>query len=125
MPSRQTLQRYGQRWGIKTRLRDIKDDKFGMGEVHIKNPARRNWQFLFSTLAIVLPTLLGKAGDSAGLERAIKVNTSKTWTCSIFRQGSFTTSCDPNERGLRQRVDGKLTHYLKQHRLYTRTFGII
>lgn len=34
-----------------------------------------------------LPTLLGKAGDSAGLERTIKVNTIKTRTYSFFRQG--------------------------------------
>jgi hypothetical protein len=39
----------------------------GMGEVHISNPVRRDRLFLFSALAIVLLTLLGKAGDSVGL----------------------------------------------------------
>jgi len=83
------LQLYGQRWGIETSFRDIKDYKFGMGmgEVRISNTARRDRLFLFSALAIVLLTLLGKAGDSAGLERTIKVNTSKTRTYSFFRQG--------------------------------------
>ncbi len=74
------LQLYGQRWGIETSFRDIKDYKFGMGmgDVHISNPVRRDRLFLFSALAIVLLTLLGKAGDSVGLERTIKVNTSKS-----------------------------------------------
>ena len=64
------LQLYGQRWGIETSFRDIKDYKFGMGmgDVHISNPVRRDRLFLFSALAIVLLTLLGKAGDSVGLE---------------------------------------------------------
>lgn len=42
--------------------------------------------FLFSALAIVLLTMLGKAGDSAGLERTIRVNTIKSRTYSFFRQ---------------------------------------
>ncbi|WP_244077759.1 hypothetical protein, partial [Aeromonas caviae] len=37
-------QLYGQRWGIETSFRDIKDYKFGMGmgDVHISNPVRRD-----------------------------------------------------------------------------------
>ena len=81
------LQLYGQRWRIETSFRDIKDYKFGMGEVHISNPARRDRLFLFSALAIVLLTLLGKADDSVGLERTTKVNTSKARIYSFFRQG--------------------------------------
>ena len=44
-------------------------------EVHISNPVQRDRLLLFSALAIVLMTQLGKAGDSVGLERTIKVNT--------------------------------------------------
>ena len=47
-------------------------------EVHISNPVQRDRLLLFSALAIVLMTQLGKAGDSVGLERTIKVNTSKS-----------------------------------------------
>jgi hypothetical protein len=54
----------------------------GMGDIHVSSPQRRDRLFLFSALAIVLLTLLGKAGDAAGLER-----TSKTRTYSFFRQG--------------------------------------
>lgn len=122
------LQLYGQRWGIETSFRDIKDYKFGMGmgEVHIKNPARRDRLFLFSALAIVLLTLLGKAGDSAGLERTIKVNTSKTRTYSFFRQGVIYYQLLPKMKEANARLlMEKFTYYMKQHRLYTRTFGII
>ena len=122
------LQLYGQRWGIETSFRDIKDYKFGMGmgQVHIRHPARRDRLFLFSALAIVLLTLLGKAGDSAGLERTIKVNTSKSRTYSFFRQGVIYYQLLPKmkEENARLLME-KFIYYLKQHHLYTRTLGII
>ena len=122
------LQLYGQRWGIETSFRDIKDYKFGMGmgEVHISNPVRRDRLFLFSALAIVLLTLLGKAGDSVGLERTIKVNTSKSRTYSFFRQGVIYYQLLPKmkEANAVLLLD-KFIYYLKQHRLYSRTLGII
>jgi hypothetical protein len=122
------LQLYGQRWGIETSFRDIKDYKFGMGmgQVRIKSPMRRDRLFLFSALAIVLLTLLGKAGDSAGLERTIKVNTSKSRTYSFFRQGVIYYQLLPKMKEANAiLLMEKFTYYLKQHRLYTRTFGII
>jgi len=122
------LQLYGQRWGIEASFRDIKDYKFGMGmgQVRIKNPMRRDRLFLFSALAIVLLTLLGKAGDSAGLERTIKVNTSKSRTYSFFRQGVIYYQLLPKMKEANAiLLMEKFTYYLKQHRLYTRTLGII
>ncbi len=122
------LQLYGQRWGIETTFRDIKDYKFGMGmgQVRIKNPARRDRLFLFSALAIVLLTLLGKAGDSAGLERTIKVNTSKSRTYSFFRQGVIYYQLLPKmKETYATLLMEKFTYYLRQHRLYTRALGII
>lgn len=122
------LAMYGKRWGIETSFRDIKDDRFGMGlgQVRIKSPARRDRIFLFSALAIVLLTLLGKAGDSAGLERTIKVNTSKSRTYSFFRQGCIYYALLPGmkEEHARLLMD-KFVYYLRQHRLYTSTLGII
>ena len=122
------LSLYGQRWGIESSFRDIKDYKFGMGmgQVRIKNPARRDRLFLFSALAIVLLTLLGKAGDSAGLERTIKVNTSKSRTYSFFRQGVIYYQLLPKmKEAYATLLMERFTYYLRQHRLYTRTLGII
>ena len=122
------LQLYGQRWGIETSFRDIKDYKFGMGmgQVRISSPVRRDRLFLFSALAIVLLTLLGKAGDSVGLERTIKVNTSKTRTYSFFRQGVIYYQLLPKMKEANAiLLMEKFVYYLKQHRLYTRTLGII
>ena len=119
---------YGQRWGIECSFRDIKDYKFGMGmnEVRLSSIQRRDRLFLFSALAIVLLTLLGKAGDSIGMEKDIKANTSKTRTYSFFRQGVIyysllATMRDSDARPLMERF----AYYLKQHRLFTRTLGII
>lgn len=119
------LQLYGQRWGFETSFRDIKDYKFGMGmvEVRISNPARRNRLFLFSALAIVLLTLLDKAGDSAVLERTIKVNTR---AYSFFQQGVIYYQLLPKMKAAyASLLMEKFTYYLKPHRLYTRTLGII
>lgn len=119
---------YSQRWGIETSFRDIKDYKFGMGmgQVRISNPARRDRLFLVQCTGIVLLTLLGKAGDSVGLERTIKVNTSKTQTYSFFRQGVIYYQLLPKMKEANASLlMGKFTYYLRQHRLYTRTLGTI
>ncbi len=72
-----------------------------------------------------LPTLLGKAGDNTGLERTIKVNTSKTRTYSFFRQGVIYYQLLPRMKESYARLlMEKCTYYLKQHRLYTRTLGV-
>ena len=77
-------------------------------------------------LLIVLLTLLGKAGDSVGLERTIKVNTSKSRTYSFFRQGVIYYQLLPKMKEANAvLLMDKFIYYLKQHRLYTRTLGII
>lgn len=98
----------------------------GMREVHISNPARRDRLFLFSALAIVLLTLLGKAGDSAGLERTIKVNTSEARTYSFLRQGVIYYQLLPKMKEANAVLLMEMFVYLlKQLCLYTRTLGII
>jgi hypothetical protein len=73
-----------------------------------------------------LLTLLGKAGDSVGLERTIKVNTSKSRTYSFFRQGVIYYQLLPKMKEANAvLLMDKFIYYLKQHRLYTRTLGII
>lgn len=82
---------YGKRWKIESYFRDIKDQRFGMGlqETHIRNPDRRDRLFFISSICIVLLTLLGGAGESIGFDRKLKVNTVKTRTHSLLRQGIF------------------------------------
>lgn len=122
------LKLYGKRWGIECSFRDIKDYKFGMGmsDTHIKSTTRRDRLFLFSALAIVLLTLLGKAGDAAGLEKTIKANTSKTRTYSFFRQGCIYYQLLPKMKEDNAiKLMEKFSYYLSQHQLYKRIFGII
>lgn len=89
LKAQKILDLYSNRWGIECSFRDIKDYKFGMGmsHMHTRSTKRRDVLFLLSALAIVLLTLLGKAGDQAGLEKHIKANTVKKRTYSFWRQG--------------------------------------
>ncbi|OIN12751.1 IS4 family transposase [Oceanisphaera psychrotolerans] len=122
------LKLYGKRWGIESSFRDIKDYKFGMGmaDTHVSSTKRRDRLFLFSALAIVLLTLLGKAGDAAGLEKTIKANTSKTRTYSFFRQGGIYYQMLPKMKEENAiKLLEKFSYYLSQHKLYKRIFGII
>ncbi|WP_319784410.1 IS4 family transposase [Oceanisphaera sp. IT1-181] len=122
------LKLYGKRWGIECSFRDIKDYKFGMGmsDTHIKSTTRRDRLFLFSALAIVLLTLLGKAGDAAGLEKTIKANTGKTRTYSFFRQGCIYYQMLPKMKEDNAiKLMKKFSYYLSQHRLYKRIFEVI
>jgi hypothetical protein len=82
---------YSKRWRIEPYFRDIKDQRFGMGlaSTHISTPERRDRLFFISTIAIAILTLLGAAGESIGFDRKLKVNTVKTRTHSLRRQGIF------------------------------------
>ena len=82
---------YGKRWRIEPYFRDIKDLRFGMGleATHISMSDRRDRLFFISAIALALLTLLGAAGESIGLDRKLKVNTVKTRTHSLLRQGIF------------------------------------
>jgi hypothetical protein len=68
---------------------DTKDLRFGMGlgATRIGEPTRRDRLLLINAFAMVLLTLLGAAGESLGMDRLLKSNTSKTRTHSLFRQG--------------------------------------
>ena len=50
-------------------------------------PTRCDRLLLVSAFAAALLTLLGAAGESRGMDRLLKSNTSKTRTHSLFRQG--------------------------------------
>ncbi len=80
---------YGRRFTIEENFRDEKDWRFGLGAVYvnIKRTDRRDKLCFVIALAVVLLTLLGHAGEQLGLDRALRANTVKTRTHSLFRQG--------------------------------------
>jgi len=80
---------YAKRWTIEPNFRDIKDLRFGLGlgVTRIGEPTRRDRLLLINAFAMVLLTMLGAAGESLGMDRLLKSNTSKTRTHSLFRQG--------------------------------------
>jgi hypothetical protein len=100
---------YAKRWTIEPNFRDTKDLRFGMGmsALRIADPQRRDRLFLLNAFAIVLLTLLGAAAESLGLDRLLKVNTSKRRTHSLFRQGCLLYDLIPNmpEARLRPLID--------------------
>jgi len=74
---------------LEPQFRDTKDLRFGMGlsATRIGEPTRRDRLLLVSAFATALLTLLGAVGESLGMDRLLKSNTSKTRTHSLFRQG--------------------------------------
>jgi hypothetical protein len=87
----QVVNDYAKRWTVEPTLRDIKDLAFGMGlsATRIGEPSRRDRLLLVNAFAIILLTLLGAAGESLGMDRHLKSNTSKKRTHSLFRQGGM------------------------------------
>ena len=94
------------RWTIEPAFRDTKDLRFGMGKAgkgsaggsrwkasgglsatRIGEPTKRDRLLLVSAFGMALLTLLGSVGESLGMDRLLKSNTSKTRTHSLFRQG--------------------------------------
>jgi hypothetical protein len=57
---------------------------------------RRDRLLLISAFATALLTLLGAVGESLGMDRLLKSNTSKTRTHSLFRQGCMLYELIPN-----------------------------
>ena len=79
-------------------LRDAKDLRFGMGlsASRVGEPTKRDRLLLVSAFAMALLTLLGAVGESLGMDRLLKSNTSKTRTHSLFRQGCMLYELMPN-----------------------------
>lgn len=119
---------YGRRWGIECSFRDIKDYKFGMGmaHMHTRSPERRDRLFLLSALCIAFLTLLGKAGDSTGLERTIKANTVKTRSYSFWRQGCIYYALLPGMRESQlMPLMEKFAELLNEHTFCQRILGVL
>ena len=92
------INHYARRWTIEPQFRDTKDLRFGMGlsATRIGEPMRRDRLLLISAFAIALLTLLGAVGESLGMDRLLKSNTSKMRTHSLFRQGCMLYELIPN-----------------------------
>ena len=92
------INHYAKRWTIKPHFRDTKDLRFGMGlsATRVGEPMRRDRLLLISALATALLTLLGAVGESLGMDRLLKSNTSKTRTHSLFQQGCRLYELIPN-----------------------------
>ena len=89
---------YSKRWTIEPQFRDTKDLQFGMGlsSTRIGEPMRRDRLLLISAFATALLTLLGAVGESLGMDRLLKSNTSTKRTHSLFRQGCMLYDLIPN-----------------------------
>ncbi|WP_191086069.1 IS4 family transposase [Roseococcus microcysteis] len=89
---------YARRWTIEPQFRDTKDLRFGMGlsATRVGEPMRRDRLLLVSAFAMALLTLLGTVGESLGMDRQLKSNTSKTRSHSLFRQGCMLYELIPN-----------------------------
>ncbi len=89
---------YAKRWTIEPSFRDTKDPRFGMGlsSTRISEPMRRDRLLLVSAFAIALLTTLGAVGETLGMDRLLKSNTSKTRSHSLFRQGCMLYELIPN-----------------------------
>jgi hypothetical protein len=97
-PAGTLIKQYARRWTIEPSFRDTKDLRFGMGmaELRIAEPERRDRLLLISAFAMALLTMLGAPGESLGMDRMLKSNTSKTRTHSLFRQGCMLYELIPN-----------------------------
>ena len=95
---------YAKRWTIEPNFRDTKDLRFGMGlgATRIGEPTRRDRLLLINAFAMVLLTMLGAAGESLGMDRLLKSNTSKIRTHSLFRQGCMLYELIPTMPDQRQ-----------------------
>lgn len=83
------VQLYGKRFSIEETFRDQKDDRFGLGlrATRIRSTGRRDRLLLICALAYLFIVQLGQAGEDAGLDRMLKVNTSSRRQLSLFNQG--------------------------------------
>lgn len=91
LKTREVINCYSKRWKIEPYFRDLKDGRFGYGlrATHILASDRRDRLMLIVALSYMLLLQLGQAGEPLGFDKKLKVNTVKTRTHSLFRQGKY------------------------------------
>lgn len=125
--SREIINLYAKRWSIEPSFRDTKDLRFGLGlgTVHIADPERRDRLLLLNAFAVFLLTMLGAAGESLGMDRHLKVNTTKRRTHSLFRQGCMLYDLIPNMPEVRLLpLIERFTEMMQQKRMFDMVFSI-
>lgn len=128
MTARQVVETYGRRFTIEETFRDTKDIRFGFGmsSSRISIPERRDRLFFISAIAFVLLTLLGAAGEALGLDRYLKVNTSKKRQLSLPRQGSeWYTLIPMMERARLRKLMAKFGEMIEAHVMCRRVVGVV
>lgn len=80
---------YGRRFTCEENFRDEKNERFGLAskQTRVSTCERRDRLQVIFTLATVLLTLLGAAGETLGLDRLLKSCTTTRRTHSLFWQG--------------------------------------
>lgn len=128
MSASQVVKAYGKRFTIEETFRDTKDARFGMGmsNSRIKKPERRDRLFFLAAIAGVLLTLLGAAGEAIGIDRYLKVNTSKKRQYSLYRQGTEWYGLIPMMDGRQlRRLMKKFGELIHDHAMCRRVVGVI
>ncbi len=119
---------YGKRFSCEETFRDIKDIHFGLGMrwQRISDPERRDRMMMLAVLAIALLTMLGEAGERAGLDWMLKANTSPKRQLSLFRQGLEWYQMIPNMP--EERLVLLMNNYyevMRQHALCRNILGVL
>jgi len=119
---------YGKRFSCEEMFRDVKDMRFGLGMSwnRTRSAKRRDRMFLLAALAHGLLTMLGEAGERAGLARLLKANTKKTRTISLFRQGLRWYELIPNMPAGRLRtLMRSFAEVMSEHAVCRAVFGVL
>jgi hypothetical protein len=126
--AREVINLYGRRFKIEETFRDQKDPRFGFGlaQVRIANPLRRDRLLFICALAHALLTLLGAAGERVGLDRTLKANTVKRRVHSLFKQGLYWYRALPRmpKERLKKLMDA-FNQIVKEHPVFRDAFGLV
>ena len=128
LKTKEIINLYAKRWKIEPYFRDIKDKRFGFGlsDTHILSAERRDRLLFIVAIAYVLMTILGAAGEAIGFDRLLKVNTVKTRTHSLIRQGmfyyAFFDNFSPQDK---QNLLDKFQNLLQEQSVFQEIFFVI
>lgn len=128
LTSRRVIALYGKRFSCEETFRDAKNAHLGLGlsQTHIHDALRRDRLLMVCALAMSLLTLLGAAGEAVGEDRKLKVNTVKTRTHSLFRQGCYYFQAIENWAPDRAScLLLQFSHLLSSHSFCRAAFGIV
>lgn len=128
LSGKEIVKYYGKRFTIEETFRDKKDIHFGMGlsATHIGRCDRRDRLLFLMAIAHALMTLLGAAGEAVGLDKGLKVNTSKKRQLSLYNQGCYWYSAIPYLAPERLALlMTKFGEMVAEHQVFTKAFGIL